>query len=68
MTSRSKLILSALGVALLATPAAAAPQSPKAFGPAVSNTVIENGTVVGADPDARIRGALMREWDSRYGE
>ena len=68
MTLNSKLILSALGVALLATPAVAAPQSAKAFGPAAANTVVENGTVVGADPDARIRGALMREWDSRYGE
>jgi len=65
MTLNSKLILSALGVALLATPASAAPQ---AHGPSASNVVIENGTVVGADPDARIRGALMREWDFRYGE
>jgi hypothetical protein len=67
MTSlQSKLILSALGVALLATPALAAPT--KFHGPSAANTVIENGTVVGADPDARIRGALMRDWDFRYGE
>jgi len=68
MTSRSKLILSALGVALLTTPAAAAPQSPQAYGPAAANSVVVDGVVIGADPDARIRGALKREWDSRYGE
>ena len=67
MTSlHAKLILSALGVALLAAPASAAPQA--ANGPSFGNVVIENGTVVGADPDARIRGELMRQWDSRYGE
>jgi len=29
---------------------------------------VVDGVVIGADPDARIRGALKREWDSRYGE
>lgn len=57
----TKLVLSALGIALLAGPAIAQrlPDQSK---------VIVNGKVVGADPDAQIRTQLMREWDFRYGE
>jgi hypothetical protein len=72
MTSvNSKLILSALGVALLATPALAAPN--EEYGSALLYTppetiVVVEGAVVGADPDGRIRGALAREWESLRGE
>jgi hypothetical protein len=57
----TKLLLSALGIALLVGPAAAQrlPDQSK---------VIVNGKVVGADPDAQIRTQLLREWDFRYGE
>ena len=68
MTSRSKLILSALGVTLLATPAAAAPQSAQAYGPAAANNVVVEGVVIGADPDLQIRSQLLREWGSLRGE
>jgi hypothetical protein len=62
MTSlNTKLVLSALGIALLSGPAVAQhmPNQSK---------VIVNGQIVGADPDAQIRTQLLREWDSRYGE
>jgi hypothetical protein len=57
----TKLLLSALGIALLAGPAVAQrlPDQSK---------VVVNGKVVGADPDAQIRTQLLREWDFRYGE
>jgi len=65
----AKLLLSALGLALIATPAVAAPndQAASSYRPS-ANTVIVEGKVVGADPDARIRSALTREWDSLHGE
>jgi hypothetical protein len=67
MTSlNSKLILSALGVALLATPSFAGPRDHSLS--AQSNNVIVDGNVIGADPDLRIRSALAREWDSLHGE
>ena len=62
----TKLVLSALGVALLAGPAVA--QQPADQYPADQYKVIVRGQVVGADPDAQIRTQLSREWDSRYGE
>jgi hypothetical protein len=68
MTFQSKLILSALGAALLATPALAAPQSAQAYGPAAANSVVVEGVVIGADPDLQIRSALVREWGSLHGE
>lgn len=62
MTSlHTKLVLSALGIALLSGPAVAR-QLPD------QSQVILNGQVVGADPDGQIRTQLLREWDSRYGE
>ena len=57
----TKLVLSALGIALLAGPAVAQRL------PDQSNAMV-NGKVVGADPDAKIRIQLVREWDFRYGE
>ncbi len=67
MKSRStKLVLTALGVALLAGPALA--QKPADQYPADQYKVIVRGQVVGADPDAQIRTQLRREWDFRYGE
>jgi hypothetical protein len=57
----TKLVLSALGIALLAGPAVAQ-RLP------VQSKVIVNGQVVGADPDSQIRAQLTREWDFRYGE
>ena len=68
MTSHAKLILSALGVALLATPASAAPQSAQFYGPAAANYVVVDGVVIGADPDLQIRSQLLREWGSLHGE
>jgi hypothetical protein len=62
MTSlHTKLVLSALGVALLSSSAVARQL------PDPSNVVV-NGQIVGADPDAQIRTQLLREWDFRYGE
>jgi hypothetical protein len=57
----TKLLLSALGIALLVGPAVAQrlPDQSK---------VVVNGKVVGADPDAQIRSQLLREWDSLHGE
>jgi hypothetical protein len=63
---RTKLILTALGFALLAGPAIA--QQPADQYPVDQYKVIVRGQVVGADPDAQIRTQLSREWDSRYGE
>ena len=62
----AKLVLTALGVALLAGPALA--QQPADQYPADQYKVIVRGQVVGADPDAQIRTQLRREWDFRYGE
>jgi hypothetical protein len=62
----TKLVLSALGFALLAGPAVA--QQPAYQYPADQYKVVVRGHVVGADPDAHIRSQLTREWDSRYGE
>jgi hypothetical protein len=62
----AKLVLTALGVALLAGPALA--QKPADQYPADQYKVIVRGQVVGADPDAQIRTQLRREWDFRYGE
>jgi hypothetical protein len=73
MTSlNTKLILSALGIALLAGPAVAQrlpDQSTSSAAPIPSGTyVMVRGQVVGADPDAQIRSQLFREWDSLHGE
>ena len=62
----TKLVLSALGFALLAGPAVA--QQPADQYPANKYKVIVRGQIVGADPDAQIRTQLSREWDFRYGE
>ena len=67
----TKLVLSALGVALLAGPAVAQ-QPADQYLPdqylADQYNVIVRGQIVGADPDAQIRTQLSREWDFRYGE
>jgi len=66
----TKLVLSALGFALLAGPAVA--QQPDQYIAdqylADQYKVVVRGHIVGADPDAQIRSQLSREWDSRYGE
>lgn len=65
------LVLSALGVALLAGPAVAqrqSDQSTNSAAPISSDTVMVRGQVVGADPDPQIRSQLYREWDSLHGE
>jgi hypothetical protein len=62
----TKLVLSALGFALLSGPALA--QKPADQYPVDQYKVIVRGQVVGADPDAHIRTQLSREWDFRYGE
>ena len=71
----TKLVLSALGVALLATPAFA--QKPhhqpshqlttQFRGPATDDVVVD-GRVIGADPDLQIRSQLSREYDSLQGD
>jgi hypothetical protein len=63
---RTKLVLSALGFALLAGPAVA--QQPADQYLPDQYKVIVRGHIVGADPDAQIRSQLTREWDFRYGE
>lgn len=62
----TKLVMSALGVALLAGPALA--QRPADQYPVDQYNVVVRGQIVGADPDAQIRTQLSREWDFRYGE
>jgi hypothetical protein len=66
------LVLSALGIALLAGPAVAQrlpDQSANSEAQISSDTyVVVRGQVVGADPDAQIRSQLYREWDSLHGE
>jgi hypothetical protein len=57
----TKLVLSALGFALLSGPALAQK-------PTDQSKVVVRGQIVGADPDAQIRTQLSREWDFRYGE
>jgi hypothetical protein len=62
----TKLVLSALGFALLAGPALA--QKPADQYPVDQYKVVVRGQIVGADPDAQIRTQLSREWDFRHGE
>jgi hypothetical protein len=62
----TKLVLTALGVALLSGPALA--QNPADQYPVDQYNVVVRGQIVGADPDAQIRTQLRREWDFRYGE
>jgi hypothetical protein len=57
----TKLLLTALGIALLASPAAAQR-------PSHQSTVVVNGQVIGADPDPRIQFELLRDWDSLRSE
>jgi hypothetical protein len=57
----TKLLLSALGIALLVGPAVAQRLPDQSI-------VVVNGKVVGADPDSQIRTQLSREWDSLHGE
>ena len=62
----TKLVMSALGFALLSGPALA--QKPADQYPIDQTKVVVRGQIVGADPDAQIRSQLTREWDFRYGE
>ncbi len=57
----TKLVLSALAIALLSSPAVAQRLADQ-------SKVVVRGHIVGADPDAQIRTQLSREWDFRYGE
>jgi len=66
-----KLVLSALGFALLSGPALAQNRADQYAADQYLPdqwTVVVRGQIVGADPDAQIRNQLSREWDSRYGE
>jgi hypothetical protein len=67
----TKLVLSALGFALLAGPAVAQKPADQYLANqylADQYKVVVRGQIVGADPDAQIRTQLSREWDFRYGE
>ena len=62
----TKLVFSALGVALLATPAIAGNTHPQPQGQrttlidnSTSDDVVVHDRVVGRDPDLRIRGELL---------
>jgi hypothetical protein len=76
MTSlNTKLVFSALGIALFATPAIAGdthrqPLSQKTtpIGGSASNDVVVHDRVVGRDPDPSIRSEISRESDSLHGE
>jgi hypothetical protein len=72
-TTNTTFVISALGVALLATPAFAdnlnrqsSEETARLQGPAVDE-VIHDGRVIGADPDPRIRSELLRDYDSSEG-
>jgi len=72
-TTNTTFVISALGVALLATPAFAdnlnrqsSEETARLQGPAV-NEVVHDGRVIGADPDLRIRSELLRDYDSSEG-
>ncbi len=70
-TLNTKLVLSALGIALLATPAFA--QKPhRQAAHQVTQTVAPNGVdfqgrAIGADPDANIRSELSRDVGNSVG-
>jgi hypothetical protein len=67
----TKLVLSALGVALLSGSALAQKPADQYLANqylADQYKVVVRGQIVGADPDAQIRTQLSREWDFRYGE
>jgi hypothetical protein len=76
MTSlNTKLVFSALSVALLATPTIAGgtyrePLSQKTTqsNDFTNNDVVLHDRVVGRDPDLKIRSEISREADSLYGE
>jgi len=63
----TKLLLSALGIAMLATPALAqrpehqAPQQQSQLQAPTANDVIVDGRFIGADPDANVRLELRRD-------
>jgi hypothetical protein len=74
MKSRNpKLALSALALALLATPAMAqklqrqSSQTTEFQGPAIDEVVVD-GRIVGSDPDLRIRSELLRDYSSLEGD
>ena len=67
----TKLVMSALGFALLSGPALAQKPADQYLPDqylADQYKVVVRGQIVGADPDAQIRTQLRREWDFRYGE
>jgi hypothetical protein len=63
----TKLVLSAVGIAMLATPALAqrpvhqASQQQSQLQASTANDVIVDGRLVGADPDANVRLELRRD-------
>ena len=66
----TKLVLSALGVVLLAMPSLAQssnrqpPDHTARSQTASMNEVVLDGRVIGADPDPHIRGELLRDYGS----
>jgi hypothetical protein len=75
MSLNTKLVFSALGVALLATPAIAGSthrqplsQETTQSNDIASNDVVVRDRVIGRDPDLGIRSEISREFDSLHGE
>lgn len=76
MTSlNTKLVFSALGIALFATPAIAGDthrqplsQMTMHSNDIASNDVVVRDRVIGRDPDPGIRSEISREFDSLHGE
>jgi hypothetical protein len=66
MKTNLKVVLSAIALAaLVAAPAVAKTRTQTAPAPAYSNNVVvQDGKVIGADPDAFIRSEIRREGDS----
>ncbi len=73
-TLNTKLLLCALGVALLATPSLAQNPYRQPLDQAVQfqdraiDEVVSDGRVIGADPDPRVRSELLRDYGSLEGE
>lgn len=73
MTTNLKVLMSAAGLAVLATSPVLAATHVRHAAPAAAATagstivVAPNGQVIGADPDANIRLEMQRDWGTSVG-